>query len=69
MLDLKKIASGRAAPQENDAKFRFTIHPQGIRQLDDNSKIAKCHAECYHIGASLYFNLDKHFCSYISMIN
>ena len=40
----KKIASGRGAPQENDAKFRFAIHPQGIRQFFDNCKIAKCKA-------------------------
>ena len=24
----KKIASSRGAPQENDAKFKFAIHPQ-----------------------------------------
>ena len=38
----KKLASARGAPQENDAKFRFTIHPQEIRQFHDNCKIAKC---------------------------
>ena len=38
----KKLASSRGAPQENDAKFRFAIHPQGIRQFHDNCKIAKC---------------------------
>ena len=38
----KKLASCRGAPQENDAKFRFAIHPQGIRQFHDNCKIAKC---------------------------
>ena len=37
-----KLASCRGAPQENDAKFRFAIHPQGIRQFHDNCKIAKC---------------------------
>ena len=37
----KKIASSRGAPKENDAKFRFAIHPQGIRQFHDNCKIAK----------------------------
>ena len=36
------LASFRGAPQENDAKFRFAIHPQGIRQFHDNCKIAKC---------------------------
>ena len=38
----KKLASSRGAPQENDAKFRFAIHPQRIRQFYDNCKIAKC---------------------------
>ena len=38
----KKLASSRRAPQESDAKFRFAIHPQGIRQFHDNCKIAKC---------------------------
>ena len=38
----KKLASSRGAPQENDAKFRFAIHPQGIQQFHDNCKIAKC---------------------------
>ena len=43
-----KLALSRGAPQENDAKFRFAILPQGIRQFYDNCKIAKC-----KIGASL----------------
>ena len=38
----KNLASSRGAPQENDAKFRFAIHPQGIRQFHDNCKIATC---------------------------
>ena len=38
----KKLASSRGAPQEYDAKFRFAIHLQGIRQCHDNRKIAKC---------------------------
>ena len=38
----KKLASSQGAPQENDAKFRFAIHPQGIRQIHDNCKVAKC---------------------------
>ena len=38
----KKLASSRGAPQENVAKFRFAIHPQGNRQFHDNCKIAKC---------------------------
>ena len=37
-----KISVRRGAPQENDAKFRFAIHQQGIRQFHDNCKIAKC---------------------------
>ena len=36
------LASSRGAPQENEAKFRFAIHPQGIQQFHDNCKIAKC---------------------------
>ena len=38
----KNLASARGAPQENDAKFRFAINPQGIREFHDNCKIAKC---------------------------
>ena len=38
----KKVASSRGTSQENDAKFRFAIHPQGIPQFYDNCKIAKC---------------------------
>ena len=38
----KKLTSSRGAPQENDAKFRFAIHPQGISQFYDNCQIAKC---------------------------
>ena len=38
----KKLASSRGAPQENDAKFKFAIHPQGIGQFHDNYQIAKC---------------------------
>ena len=37
----KKIVSW-GAPQENDAKFKFPIHPQGFRQFHDNCQIAKC---------------------------
>ena len=39
---LKKVASIRGASQEIDVKFRFAIHPQGIRQFHDNCQIAKC---------------------------
>ena len=38
----KKLASTLASTSENDAKFRFAIHPQGIRQFHDNCEIAKC---------------------------
>ena len=38
----KILESTPGAPQENDAKFRFAHHPQGIRQFHDNCKIAKC---------------------------
>ena len=37
----KKLESSRGAPQENDAKLRFAIHPQGIGQFHDNYQIAK----------------------------
>ena len=33
---INKIASCWGASQDNDTKFRFAIHPQGIRQLHDN---------------------------------
>ena len=39
---IKNLASTRGAPQIIDAKFRFVIHPQGIRQFYDNCQIAKC---------------------------
>ena len=45
MIDLYsflKIKISVMSPQENDAKFRFAIHPQGIWQFHDNCKIAKC---------------------------
>ena len=38
----KQLASSWGASQENDAKFRFAIRPQGIRQFHDNCQIAKC---------------------------
>ena len=38
----KKSESSWGAPQENDAKFRFAIHPQGIGQFHANCQIAKC---------------------------
>ena len=44
----KKLASSPGAPQENDAKFRFAIHPQGIGQFHDNKV-----PDCCHIGTRL----------------
>ena len=44
-----KLTSRRGAPQENDAKFRFAIHPQGIRQFHHNCQIAKCQTVATHI--------------------
>ena len=38
----KKLASSLGARQENDAKFRFAIHSQGVLQIHDNCQIAKC---------------------------
>ena len=38
----KKSASSWGAPQVNDAKFRFAIHPQGIGKFHANCQIAKC---------------------------
>ena len=38
----KELVSSLGALQENDAKFRFAIHPQRIRQFHDNCQIAKC---------------------------
>ena len=48
----KKLASSWGAPQENDAKFRFAIHLQEIRQFHDNCKMP----DCCHIGAPLDFD-------------
>ena len=53
-LENKKLASSRGASEENDAKFRFAIHQQGIRQFHDNCKMP----DCCHIGASLLNPLD-----------
>ena len=64
-----KLAPSWRAPQENDAKFRFAIHPKGIRQFHDHCQIAKCQtlvsgsggsftniiADCYHIGFFCHF--------------
>ena len=37
----RHVGEARAS-QENDAKSRFAIHPQGIQQFHDNCKISKC---------------------------
>ena len=35
--------SSRGARQEKEeARFKFAIHPQGIRQFHDNCQTAKC---------------------------
>ena len=57
----KKLASSRGEPQENDAKFRFAIHLQGIRQFHDNCKMP----DCCHIGDSLSIQVDNHCYPYI----
>ena len=49
----KKSASSWGAPQENDAKFRFAIHPQGIGQFHANCQIAKCQTVTTFNGTSL----------------
>ena len=41
-FEKKKLALSWRAPQENDAKFRFSIHVQGIRQFHDNCKVPDC---------------------------
>ena len=56
----KNLASSRGAPQENDAKFRFAIHPQGIRQFHDNCKIAKCQTVAT-LALAVYVNFDFRF--------
>ena len=51
-----KLAFSWGAPQDNNAKFKFAIHPQGIRQFHDNCQIAKCQigqTVATLIGASL----------------
>ena len=46
----KKLASSLGAPQENDTKFRFAIHPQGIiKQMCMTYKLSK------HCTKSHYF--------------
>ena len=43
----KKLTSSLGGPQENDAKFRFAINPQGIWQFHDNCKIASLGEQHY----------------------
>ena len=52
----KKLVLSRGAPQENDAKFRFASHPQGIERFHDNYQIAKCQtvAQSYRSSLSSY---------------
>ena len=42
VLLLQLLACYWGAPPENEAKFIFAIHPQGIHQFHDNCEIAKC---------------------------
>ena len=50
----KKLASSRGAPQGNDAKFTFAIHPQRIHQFHDNIELQNSKVpDCCHIGTSL----------------
>ena len=54
---MKKLASSLGAPEENDAKFRFAINPQGMRQFNDNCKIVKC--QIVATLAPVYVTTDK----------
>ena len=67
LFQKKTLASSRGASQENDAKFKFAIHPQGIRQFHDNCKMP----DCCHIGASLMANIRPETLqiSFIEIIN
>ena len=59
----KKIVFTRGAPQENDAKFRFAIHPKRIRQFQDYCQIAKCQTVS-HWRQSTAFYVNKHLFIY-----
>ena len=37
----KKLVSSLGARQENNVKFKFAIHSQGVLQIHDNCQIAK----------------------------
>ena len=52
----KSLASSWGAPQENDAKFRFAIHPQGIGQFHDN-----CQIDSGKIVGGVFLDLKKAF--------
>ena len=69
----KKLASSRGAPQENDAKFRFAIYPQGIGQFHDNYQIAKCQTDatlalvsclCMHYKLTFILKKSLNFINY-----
>ena len=51
----KKTASSWGAPQENDVKFRFAIHPQGIRQFLDK----RCCSYMLIRQSLLYLHMTK----------
>ena len=38
----KKLATSRGVPQENDAKFRFAIHPQYVATLAPVVWLGQC---------------------------
>ena len=61
----KKLASSLGAPQENDATFRFAMHPQGIRQFHDNCKVPDCcpigAIDLYKYNIELYNNKKTNF--------
>ena len=57
-LKIKISVMSERAPQENDAKSRFAIHPQGIQQFHDNCKISKCQTVA---TLAPVYNEDEHF--------
>ena len=66
---IKKLASSWGAPQENDAKFTFTIHPQGIRQSHDNCQRAKCQTVAPLPPANLYVYLINFPPIYVTLLH
>ena len=54
----RKLATSWGVPQENDAKFRFAIHPQGIRQLPNGQTVATLEAVYKDRQKHIYSNLN-----------